>query len=659
MTVSSTTNRKTYAGNGVTTSFATSPVVFFDTSDLVITVVTDSTGASEALVENTDYTVSGGAGSTGTVSLAGGSSPYGAPATGTTVVIRRVLPLTQDDDFLNNDINDAEVLEDRLDRLTMIDQQIDEEIGRSLKVPSSEGEQADIVVAGKAGYYLRRNVAGTAFELAAGDINTSTFTQSGTGAVERSVTAKLGETINVRDFGAVGDGVTDDTVAFQTACDALDDYQTLWAQGEFLLSQEVFIKRSNNTYDFRSAKFIMSGAVYTGYGSGFFIGDPTAKTTRPENITILGGEYYPAGNNAAYPLADFNPIAVAIGERITIDNPKVFPKQSTRAISLQTVNTYGDGVNPNIQNVRVVNLEVYGDGDAVDGVDITAAGADGLIQDVYIQGFISGCKRSVNISSGSNSYNFVGIDIDIVGRGASEVGLNFLRVKKSKVRAKLLDVTKAGAVLQQIDDVDAELMITGTGAGLTTALNVVEASEVVNQSRVNAMIEGAFTTGITPQHNDVIYPNVQVDGATTGIDVSGFRSTWGLVVLKNCTTTVDNLALATDKWGLVITQGAGANPVVIKRESDFVTTFTDTDATPSVLGATFCRTVGTTAITAFDDGVDGQRITILADQNITITQGASIKLAGGANFAMTALDTLTLVQYGSNVWAEVARSVTA
>jgi len=221
MTVSSTTNRKTFAGNGVTTSFATSPVVFFDTSDLVLTVVTDSTGASETLMENTDYTVTGGAGTTGTVSLAGGSSPYGAPAAGTTLVIRRVLPLTQDDDFLNNDINDAEVLEDRLDRLTMIDQQIDEETGRSLKVPSSEGEQTDIVVAGKAGYYLRRNVAGTAFELAVGDANTSTFTQSGTGAVERSVTAKLGESVSVKDFGAVCDGVTDDAAEFAAAVSSL------------------------------------------------------------------------------------------------------------------------------------------------------------------------------------------------------------------------------------------------------------------------------------------------------------------------------------------------------------------------------------------------------------------------------------------------------
>jgi len=140
MTVSSTTNRKTFAGNGVTTSFATSPVVFFDTSDLVLTVVTDSTGASETLMENTDYTVTGGAGTTGTVSLAGGSSPYGAPAAGTTLVIRRVLPLTQDDDFLNNDINDAEVLEDALDRLVMVAQQLDE--GNELGVRLSSDETA-------------------------------------------------------------------------------------------------------------------------------------------------------------------------------------------------------------------------------------------------------------------------------------------------------------------------------------------------------------------------------------------------------------------------------------------------------------------------------------------------------------------------------------
>lgn len=58
-------------------------------------------------------------------------------------------------------------------------------------------------------------------------LSSSLFTQTGTGAVARSINSKFGDIVSVRDFGALGDGVTDDTAAIQAAVDSLVAGQTL------------------------------------------------------------------------------------------------------------------------------------------------------------------------------------------------------------------------------------------------------------------------------------------------------------------------------------------------------------------------------------------------------------------------------------------------
>lgn len=79
-----------------------------------------------------------------------------------------------------------------------------------------EHDQAsEITIADAGGYYTSGTVEGALQEAA--QASTTKYTQGGTGAVTRTVQGRLQDYVSVKDFGAVGDGVTDDTAAFNLA----------------------------------------------------------------------------------------------------------------------------------------------------------------------------------------------------------------------------------------------------------------------------------------------------------------------------------------------------------------------------------------------------------------------------------------------------------
>ncbi|MDB9804401.1 hypothetical protein OAC22_00700 [bacterium] len=130
MTVSSTTVKNSYSGNGSTTQFAYGYKIFAD-SDLIVIIRVNSTGAETVKSLGTHYTVAGaGDASGGSITFTSGN----VPASGQTVVIIREVPQTQAIDYIANDPFPAESHEEGLDRATMTTQQVQEELNRSLKI---------------------------------------------------------------------------------------------------------------------------------------------------------------------------------------------------------------------------------------------------------------------------------------------------------------------------------------------------------------------------------------------------------------------------------------------------------------------------------------------------------------------------------------------
>jgi hypothetical protein len=139
MSVSSTTNRADFTGNGAAFIYPfTFPIL--DEDDLRV-VVLSSTGVETTLTIASDYTVSGvGDDEGGNVTLVNNSQAWltsGMLSSGYTMTIRRLRPVTQTTDISNQSHFYPEVLETAFDHGIMIAQQQQEEIDRSVKLPAS------------------------------------------------------------------------------------------------------------------------------------------------------------------------------------------------------------------------------------------------------------------------------------------------------------------------------------------------------------------------------------------------------------------------------------------------------------------------------------------------------------------------------------------
>jgi hypothetical protein len=217
-------------------------------------------------------------------------------------------------------------------------------------------------------------------DLVASDSQQITYTQGGSGAVTRTVQSRLRDFVSVKDFGAVGDGVTDDTAAIQAAIDASDG--VYFPSGTYRINSKISFSKSISIVgsDKNAAiihSYVDDYAIEITYVAG--------NSTLLENLSI---EYKGSGSNGAG-VYYFGPTTNTFANLIFRD----FPQQAFHFVQ---------AVQARMSNCTIVDCGI--------GVDVDGGVTNGItlaMNELYIAGGTTGIVFTNNPTSAIHLENCI------------------------------------------------------------------------------------------------------------------------------------------------------------------------------------------------------------------------------------------------------------
>jgi len=388
-----------------------------------------------------------------------------------------------------------------------------------------------------------------------------------TGATGRTVSQKLAESVSVKDFGALGNGLADDTAAFQAALSAAGTFSVFVPAGTYILSAGLTLGHGQSLLGESSAVSILkttqtTGDVITMAGFG----------SRVENMQFDAIVVRTAGR--------FINSAVA---RTYIRNIEIY--NYFIGIGLSNAYTY-------VENISINTCSVNGDG-----------------YGIHIYGGNDQFIRNVIVDNTAIKSPFAGLYITQCG-GAKIASCDFIRCKVS-VYMNALDGTNVSAI--DCTDIWSDtagnnayiMSCTGTGwMYYNTFTNCWAASSVNFGWQIGGgtgMVDGVFMVNTRSINNGLHgisigtnVRNVTMNGGQVGGNSQATPNTSAGVFIDTNTSdiTINGMRIGGpvqnfadhQKYGISV--GTGAGDRIIITNNNLFTTNAGAGAQPLIFGAT-------------------------------------------------------------------------